>query len=479
VGASDVVVLCDHAPYYPPIVGDPTLLYRPSGPGTALSRDERHVTSARVAVATAPRSALVRGYDFRRPRLELRSEARAAESPDASGRAAGRAAVDLYHFGGVGDESPPDVELATAELERARRGSLTLRATSRCFRLTPGRTFTLGDAPTAAASGPWVVTRVTHRLDPSSADAPYECRVSAEPAERTLRPPRRARRVAPSSETAIVVGPPGQEVHVDELGRVRVQFLWQLDGAWDGRASAWLRTAQAWAGTGFGSQFLPRVGMEVLVHYLGGDVDRPVIAGALYNATHPPPFPVSTSAVKSGLRTLSSPGGAGYSELSFEDRAGAELVQLVAQRDRATLVRHDHRERVEHDQASEVAHDRTARVGRDDVVEVGRHHEVRVAGSETGASMRAGSIQQSTGGASMGMTRDVRLSAAGDMSLGAGGTLSLGGALVTITSRGDVLIEASGNIGLRAGGDVRIEAGGDVSLEGSEIIERGSAIREN
>lgn len=473
VGASDVVVLCDHPPYYQAIEGDPTLLYRPGDPRSGLTRDERHVLSCRLDLRAAPETALVRAYDPRRPRLELRSEASAS-----AGRTQ-HARPELYYFGGVGDESPPDATLAAVELERARRDTCVLTGVSLCVRLTPGRCFELVDHPHAAANGRWVLVEVEHHVDAHHAELPYHNRFRAIPAERAIRPGRRHKPAAPTAETGVVVGPHGQDLHVDELGRVRVQLAWDTDGALDGRASAWLRSVQAWAGTGYGTQLIPRVGMEVLVHYLGGDIDRPVVAGALYNATHPPPFPISASPARSGLRTQSTPGGRGFNELSFEDRAGGELVQLIAQRDRFSLVRHDHRERVEHDQSSEVANDRSARVGRDDLVEVGRHHEVRVAGSETSAAMRAGAIQQSTGSASLGMSRDVALEAAGNMSLKAAGSVSVSGATISISSTGDVTIEAAGNLGIRAGGDVRIEAGGNISLDGSEIVQRGAAIREN
>jgi len=120
--------------------------------------------------------------------------------------------------------------------------------------------------------------------------------------------PRKPNQVA---ESAVVVGPENQEIYTDEFGRVKVQFPWDLEGTNDDRSSCWLRVVQAWAGAGWGAQFIPRVGMEVIVTFPGGDLDRPIITGCVYNATHPPPFKLPDEKTRSGFRTSSTPDNAG------------------------------------------------------------------------------------------------------------------------------------------------------------------------
>src|SRR5262249_45632384 len=152
------------------------------------------------------------------------------------------------------------------------------------------------------------------------------------------RPRKPVRRLQQTTETAVVVGPSGEEIHVDSEGRVKVQFPWDLEGKHDDTSSCWLRTMQPWAGASWGSQFIPRVGMEVVVLFVGGDVDRPLIAGSVANGVNPMPFSLPAKKTQSGIKTRSSPGGDGSNELRFDDAKGAEQVYLHAQKDLDVLV---------------------------------------------------------------------------------------------------------------------------------------------
>src|SRR5690606_15876447 len=183
-----------------------------------------------------------------------------------------------------------------------------------------------------------------------------------------------ARRIRQVSETASVVGPRGEAIHADEHGRIKVKFHWDLSARDDDAASCWLHVSQAWVGANWGSQFLPRVGTEVVVTFLGGDPDRPLVTGSVYNGTHPPPFPLPGEMTKSGVRTQSTPGGSGYNELSFEDRTGSELVHLRAERDLEVVAQNDARE--------EIGRDRELDVKRDLKQIVGGGHTLRVVGGE-------------------------------------------------------------------------------------------------
>src|SRR5262249_20267565 len=145
---------------------------------------------------------------------------------------------------------------------------------------------------------------------------PYRNRFEVVPAETPSPPPRPARRVQQTLESAVVVGPAGQEIYCDRYGRVKVQFHWDRDGKRDEGSSCFLRVATAWAGADFGHQLVPRIGMEVLVSFLGGDPDRPVIIGCLANAHNPVPHALPQSKTRSGIRTRSSPGGGGHNEIA-------------------------------------------------------------------------------------------------------------------------------------------------------------------
>jgi type VI secretion system secreted protein VgrG len=239
----------------------------------------------------------------------------------------------------------------------------------------------------------------------------YQNRFDCVPAGLAHRPPRPRRVTRNVTESATVVGPVGipaasrgpvdpsapaeqvsaTEIYTDRFGRVKIQFHWDRDGQWKENSSCWVRVAQTWAGAGFGFQFVPRIGMEVLVTFLGGDPDRPVIIGSLYNATHLTPEPLPQRLTRSGIRTQTSPGGGGFNELSFEDAAGVERVFLHAQKDLEEIVNDAHSLNVKGDQRVNigatqrlaVAVDQVVAVGQNLTTLVGKSHSETVRGNHT------------------------------------------------------------------------------------------------
>jgi type VI secretion system secreted protein VgrG len=139
-------------------------------------------------------------------------------------------------------------------------------------------------------------------------------------------------------ESATVVGPKGEEIHTDEFGRVRVHFHWDRYDSWDDNSSCWIHVSQPWAGTGFGGTNLPRVGQEVLVEFLGGDADRPIIVGRVYTNLEKKPYKLPDNKTQSGWKSNSTGGGGGYNEMMFEDKAGHELLRMHAQKDMSLVV---------------------------------------------------------------------------------------------------------------------------------------------
>jgi len=151
------------------------------------------------------------------------------------------------------------------------------------------------------------------------------------------------------SQTAVVTGPAGEEIHCDKYGRVKIQFHWDRQGRFDDKTSCWLRVSSSWAGDRYGGIAIPRIGMEVLITFLEGDPDQPLVTGCLYHAEHVPPYELPANKTKSVFKTLSSPGGEGYNELRIEDRKGAEQIYVHAQRDWDQNIEHDQKIRVGHE----------------------------------------------------------------------------------------------------------------------------------
>ena len=259
--------------------------------------------------------------------------------------------------------------------------------------MAPGLCFTLADHPTSSLNQEYLLTQVTHSarnhavahlFDHDEARS-YENTFVAIPREVPYRPERSLRKPRISGmESAVVVGPDADcEIHTDNFRRVKVQFRWDRVGRLDTHSSCYLRVMQAWAGHGFGVDFLPRVGMEVVVSYLGGDPDRPFIAGCLYNQTSHPPYTSEADKTKSTLRTRTSPDDGGkFNELRFDDKKDGEEIFIHASRDLNEVAERNHTTRVKGSQTNTVDGNQTETVTKDQSLTVSENRTQRVVGSE-------------------------------------------------------------------------------------------------
>jgi type VI secretion system secreted protein VgrG len=184
------------------------------------------------------------------------------------------------------------------------------------------------------------------------------------PRATAYRPRRRAAKPSISSiQTAIVTGPPGEEIYVDEHGRIKVQFHWDRENPADDTSSCWIRVQQPWAGAGWGFWWVPRIGMEVVVHFVDGDPDRPLVTGCVYNGTNDLPYPLPAEKTKSTIKSNSTPGGGGFNEFRFEDKAGSEEIYTHAQKDYNEVVENNHTTLVHDNQTITVDVDQTQTIG--------------------------------------------------------------------------------------------------------------------
>ena len=224
----------------------------------------------------------------------------------------------------------------------------TISTSSACRTLAPGGRFQLEAHPVAAENVKYAVTSIVHHAtDPSfesvAKGAPgYHNTFTCVPATVDFTPEQRTEKpVIPGIQSAVVTGPQGEEIYTDRYGRVKVQFHWDRKGKNDESSSCWVRVAQPWAGKGFGAQTIPRIGMEVLVGFMEGDPDHPVIVGSLPNANTIPSIKLPDEKERTSFRSSSSPGGGGFNELTFEDKRDSEEVFLHAQKDMSELVGHN------------------------------------------------------------------------------------------------------------------------------------------
>lgn len=427
-GLRESLVLVDDTPAWEPVAtldhGD--LRVMDGGVATAATESLRSFDLRRSAVSS---SVSLRDFDFTHPRAVL----------DMTPRSTGNlGALPVYDHPGAFALGPYDRDAGvygphhSARIARVRHQELACAAAvalgrGDCTALAPGRTFTLAGHLRRELDGRWVVTEVEHEVsawsdiadslrasdrllgalgltaEDTRARNRYENRFASVPASVAFRPPRVTPRPSISGpQTGFVTAPAGadEEIATDVHGRVLVRFQWERPElrtpSQRGRdSSCWVRVAQSWAGAGWGAMFIPRVGMEVVVHFLEGDPDRPLVTGCVYNGENRPPTSLPAEKTVSTFKSSTSPGGDGFNELRFDDLRGAERIFTHAQRDHETVVRRDQslhvgRDRVKTVEGSEhatVHRDRVAAIEHNDAVDVGGNHAMAVHGP-SGAAVR-------------------------------------------------------------------------------------------
>jgi type VI secretion system secreted protein VgrG len=370
------MVLADGSTAHSDFEGYATISYRP--PDQATTAGE-HVRRWWSKTEVQPGAYVLDDFDFKNPSLELRASAQMQ-----SGHIGG----DFEMFDAPGEyvafnegQTYSQIRLEEFHAEhQVAGGDADARG------IVPGRTFQLADHPNSAENGRYLVTAATisARSDEFSSGAEegegtggtaFTCSFTAIGADTQFR----AKRLTPKPlirgpQTAIVTGPAGQEIYTDPYGRVKVQFHWDRHSSADENSSCWIRVAQLWAGKKWGAMYIPRIGQEVVVEYLEGDPDQPIITGRVYNGAAMPPYDLPTDKTKSTIKSNSTIGGGGMNEFMFEDKKGQELVFLRAEKDMDTLVQNVSKE--------EVGASRHLNVGGSQFEKVGVDKHLTVAGNQ-------------------------------------------------------------------------------------------------
>lgn len=503
LGVAESMVLCGRAESYPPIhhehvltalnaaLGDPesaaaeafrtltapVLSFRPD---SGMAGAHHHVRELRIHRALTSESVLVRDYDPMHPlhALVARAEAPRRPTPDDAHAVALGELPRLEVYQPYGEYLVPEVGGTDARihLEQVRAKARFAEGISHCETLSPGRRFRMEDHPDPLFNVEYVITRVTHSgrspewstaIAANEPLAVYENTFQCVPATVPFRPERPTPRVWTSVETATVVGPAEHEIHTDQLGRVKIQFHWDRLGQQNERSSCWIRVMQAWAGAGWGHQFLPRVGMEVAVAFLTGDPDKPVVLGSLYNGIHPPPFAVPGNATRSGIRTQSSPHSDGFNELSFEDAAGDEEVFLHAQRDLREQIKRHHHTHVAGDRRVEVRGDSLEAIHGDMEASVGGEYRMTVQG-ESRAQIQGGASTAVQGdrSAQIGGREQLRVVRTADVEVHEDLTLRAHGCATLIVGNAD----AKRSFVLHTDGPITVDGSGSVGIVSAEEV---------
>jgi len=322
---------------------------------SGLVADQPVIKRFGLRLETRPSRVTRRDYDFEKPRLTMEAAFHSDFQPD----------LEDYDYPGRFTERARGKHLSQRALERHRHDYELAEGESDQPQLASGHFLPLGEHPRSDWNQLWLLTEVLHEgkqpqvLEESITNhvdigdgfaQGYRNRFSATPWDIPFRPAlNHPKPKVLGSQTAVVTGPAGEEIHCDEYGRVKVQFHWDREGQADDKTSCWLRVSSSWAGDRYGGIAIPRVGMEVLVTFLEGDPDQPLVTGCLYHKEDQVPYHLPANKTRTVFKTLSSPGGGGYNELRIEDRKGAEQIYIHAQRDWDENIEHDQRIRVGHE----------------------------------------------------------------------------------------------------------------------------------
>ena len=349
-------------------IGDETKLVLSDAPHTNAPRptisfrdnptvaDREHVTNVRIGQRVRPGKYTMRDHDYRRPPSYKLAASAAAPKVSIEER------LERFHytpgaflFGAERGDDTPNADdrgkartdeteaagLAEKRLAAKRSSGNVISFETNVHDLAPGVVVTFADHPRGdLAAGKNLLLVESLLAGTPNGDWHHSC--EARRTEAPYRPPMTTPKPkAVGVESATVVGPPGEEIHCDEFGRVRVHFHWDRESQMDDKSSCWIHVSHPWGGAGYGGMNIPRVGQEVLVDFLGGDPDRPVIIGRVYTNLQKVPYKLPDNKTQSGWKSNSTTATGGYNELMFEDSAGKEQVRIQAERDMNTLVKND------------------------------------------------------------------------------------------------------------------------------------------
>ena len=367
-----VLVFGDDQTPFPKLA--PTAYQQDSG----LVADDPVIKRFGVRVETRTSRVTRRDYDFEKPRLLMEAEAKSEFVPD----------LEDYDYPGRFVDRKRGKHLSQRALERHRHDFEQAQGESDQTLLVSGHFLAFTDHPRPSWNDLWLLTEIHHQgkqpqvLEESITDfgsqhgqpplppgegwgegkagnadfiQGYRNHFTATPWAVPYRPSlEHPKPRILGSQSAVVTGPAGEEIHCDQYGRIKVQFFWDRIGAADDKTSCWLRVSSSWAGDRYGAIAIPRIGMEVLVTFLEGDPDQPLVTGCLYHKEHVVPYDLPANKTRTVFKTLSSPGGGGYNEVRIEDKKGAEQIYIHAER--------DWDENIEHDQKIRIGHERHDRV---------------------------------------------------------------------------------------------------------------------
>ncbi|MEK6750499.1 MAG: type VI secretion system tip protein TssI/VgrG, partial [Pseudomonadota bacterium] len=398
-----VMVIADHSTVHAQISDEAKIAYREQ---TGLAAEGEYISAFTHQESIGTGGVALIDYNYATPTTSLLSERnRSADQ-----------ALAVFEYPGRFKDAEGASLVARHWVEGLEANKQVYSGSATVRRLVAGYYFTLKDHPKSAYDKDYLLVSVTLSgaqsgvLEEASGDAPTYCTANFKviPLDIPFRSQNRPKKqLIFSVQTAMVVGPEGEEIYTDELGRIKVQFHWDRVGQHDANSSCWVRVAQVWAGGSWGAVFIPRIGHEVVVSFIDGDPDRPLVTGSVYHGDNTPPLSLPKDKNKSTIKSNTTKGGGGSNELRFDDTKDAEEIFIHGQKDWTIVIENDKHQSVGHDETFDIGNDRTKSVGNNQSESIGKDKSITVGDNHT---------------ESIGKNAD--LSVGGNMSLAVGGNLS-------------------------------------------------------
>jgi type VI secretion system secreted protein VgrG len=407
-------------------------------------------------------------YDFKSPGTD-QLKSKDSTSKFAKAKSYEHYEYTPYHdFSGINDLTEKRIQAEEVPMD-------TIQASSDCSSFYAGGKFTLKKHAVKEEQGDYVITSIHHRASDDSylagheGSSEYANDFTCIPEKVYYRPALIHRKPwMQGPQSATVVGPAGEEIYIDELGRIKVQFHWDREGKRNENSSCFLRVMQPWAGNGWGTSFIPRIGMEVVVNFFDGDPDRPIVTGSLYNGDNSIPF---SSKTQSGIRTRSTKKGtaSNCNEFRFDDLKGAEQIFVHAELNMDTEVENDETHSVDNDRTKTIGHDENSSIGNDRNKSVGNNQSESIGKDKT---IDVGANHTESIGKNMSITVGDNLNEqvgkkilinAGDQI-----TLQTGAASIVMKKNGDISIKGK-NIVVNGSSNVNVKAASNITLKASKV----------
>lgn len=417
----------------------------PYFPPDQQQRERDHLHDWKLARQVQPGSLELNDYDFQRPaaRIDARS---AMPRPHTAGD------YPLYDYPGAYVQSQDGEHYARTRLEALQSQHERVELSGVARGLGCGHLFNMTGFDRDDQNREYLIVQARYHVHQELLEtgggggAQFDSKLICTDSQQSYRTPVTThKRLVTGPQTALVVGPQGEEIWTDQYGRVKVHFYWDRHDQSNENSSCWIRVSQAWAGKNWGAMQIPRIGQEVIVSFLEGDADRPIITGRVYNAEQTVPYDLPANATQSGTKSRSSKGGtpANFNEIRMEDKKGAEQLYIHAEKDQAIEVEHDETHWVGNNRSKVVDQNERATIGANRVRGVKLNDVLLVGGAKTD-SVSTGYLMEAG--------EQIRL-VCGDsvLELNRNGQINLTGKAFNIYASGDGLIETGGKLDLNLG----------------------------